>query len=180
MNLGASTAEQLLRRLADGERRSGAELGALLSLSRAAVWKQVRALRSMGVVVESRRGQGYRLDSPLELLTAPAIRSLMAPAAVARLDSLETAFRLESTSAQLLAALPPAPGQFSVLLAEYQTGGRGRRGRQWLSPLGSGLCFSVSWLWEAAPRDLAALGLAVCGERRPERGAIAAVPRRLV
>jgi len=48
----------------------------------------------------------------------------------------------------------------SVLFAEYQTGGRGRRGRSWLSPFGSGLCLSLTWRFDAVPPDLPAIGIA--------------------
>ncbi len=52
------------------------------------------------------------------------------------------------------------PGKLAVCLAEFQSGGRGRRGRSWLAPLGGGLCLSTSWVFAAQPDDLAALGLA--------------------
>lgn len=115
----------------------------------------------MGVVIESRRGQGYALGAPLELLSADRIRAGLEPASAALLADIEVAFSLDSTSRRLMDAPPPQPGRYRALLAEYQTGGRGRRGRRWLSPLGSGLCLSLSWLWESPPRDLAALGLVV-------------------
>jgi BirA family biotin operon repressor/biotin-[acetyl-CoA-carboxylase] ligase len=48
-----------------------------------------------------------------------------------------------------------------VLLAEYQTAGRGRRGRAWLAPPGGAICLSLSWMFRAVPPDLGALGLVV-------------------
>ncbi|MCL4792639.1 MAG: biotin--[acetyl-CoA-carboxylase] ligase, partial [Gammaproteobacteria bacterium] len=62
---------------------------------------------------------------------------------------------------RLASLAAPAPGGMLACAAEYQSGGRGRRGRRWFSPLGHGLCLSVSWCYEVAPRDLAALGLVV-------------------
>lgn len=53
----------------------------------------------------------------------------------------------------------PSPRKMQVLVAEYQTDGRGRRGRRWFSPLGHGVCLSISWCFEIAPRDLPALSL---------------------
>lgn len=115
----------------------------------------------MGVVIGSRRGQGYALDAPLELLTADGLLAATPPGVRGRLEELAVAFSIDSTSARLLAE-PAAPGgTFRALFAEYQTGGRGRRGRRWVSPLGRGLCFSLSWTWPAAPRDLAAVSLVV-------------------
>src|SRR5690606_15933943 len=56
----------------------------------------------------------------------------------------------------------PAPGgTLAACIAEYQTGGRGRRGRSWRMPLGAGLCLSLGWQFERIPPELAALTLAV-------------------
>ena len=68
---------------------------------------------------------------------------------------------VESTNSFLLSGPKPAPGKLSACLAEYQSGGRGRRGRSWLAPFGRGLCLSAGWQFDSQPRDLAALGLAV-------------------
>ena len=48
----------------------------------------------------------------------------------------------------------------SVAVAEFQTSGRGRRGRRWLSPLGAGICLSVAWHFDSQPETMAALSLA--------------------
>ena len=57
--------------------------------------------------------------------------------------------------------LPPAAGSTSVVLAEHQTGGRGRRGRAWVAPPGGAICFSMSWQYAELPADLSALSLVV-------------------
>lgn len=150
----------LLRRLADGRHHSGQALAAELGVTRAAVWKQIEALRRRGLAVEARRGAGYRLARPVELLDAGAIRAALgAPGrgAVARLDVFA---ELDSTNRWLLEHAPP-PGRLNVCLAEYQTAGRGRRGRQWHAPLGSGLCLSAAWQFAGTPAGLSALTLAV-------------------
>jgi BirA family biotin operon repressor/biotin-[acetyl-CoA-carboxylase] ligase len=48
-----------------------------------------------------------------------------------------------------------------VLLAEFQTAGRGRRGRAWLAPPGGAICLSLSWTFPAVSQDLGALGLVI-------------------
>ncbi len=107
------------------------------------------------------RRRGYRLGAPLEWLAEDAIRTFLSPATQAALARLDVLLTTASTS-ELLAAMPaPTPGAMFVCVAEYQSGGRGRRGRRWFSPLGHGLCLSVSWCYEVAPRDLAALGLVI-------------------
>ncbi len=151
----------LLTLLADGTWHTGVQLGAVMGLSRAAIWKQIRALRNTGLTVLADRRRGYRLGAPLQLLADDAIRTFLSPetrAALARLDVLLTT----ASTSELFSAMPaPAPGTMLAGVAEYQSGGRGRRGRRWFSPLGHGLCLSVSWCYEVAPRDLAALGLVI-------------------
>lgn len=155
------TEETLARMLADGSRHSGNALAAGLGLSRAAVWKQIRRLREHGLEIHSSSGQGYRLARPLQLLDGRHIAALLDAQTAAACESLEVAWSLGSTSTVLGQRPAPAPGHWRGVLAEYQTEGRGRRQRRWFSPLGSGLCLSMSWLFPHAPRDLAALSLAV-------------------
>ena len=52
-------------------------------------------------------------------------------------------------------------GRFDACLAEFQSAGRGRRGRRWLAPFASGLCLSVNWNFRDAPAALGALSLAI-------------------
>src|SRR5690606_14023669 len=66
---------------------------------------------------------------------------------------------IESTNRYLLDR-PPPPGTLAACVAEYQTAGRGRRGRSWRVPFGAGLCLSASWQFERMPAELAALTLA--------------------
>lgn len=152
--------DELIRALADGRVRSGRELATALGVSRSAVWKQAHALGALGLdlVVEGRRG--YRLVRHIELLDAARICAALDERARAGCEGLEVAGVIDSTSTRLAAGPAPAPGAWRALLAEYQTGGRGRRGRRWLSPYGSGLCLSVAWSFPGAPRDLPALSLA--------------------
>lgn len=152
--------DELIRALADGALHPGRALAATLGVTRSAVWKQVHALGELGleVVVDGRRG--YRLARPLELLDAGRIEAALDAGVRARCDGIGVAGIIDSTSARLAAGPPPPPGTWRALLAEYQTGGRGRRGRRWLSPYGSGLCLSVAWTFPDAPRDLPALSLA--------------------
>lgn len=145
--------------LADGRWHSGVSLGAALGLSRAAIWKQVCGLRTLGLTVVAERGRGYHLEQPLNLLDVAAIRSGLASATRQALDLLDVLAVTASTNQCLTMRPAPPAGRLLAIVAEYQTGGRGRRGRRWLSPLGHGVCLSVSWTFEIAPRDLPALGL---------------------
>jgi BirA family biotin operon repressor/biotin-[acetyl-CoA-carboxylase] ligase len=154
------TAERLLHALADGHTHSGEELARAFGITRAAVWKQVGKLAAWGIEVQAAPGSGYRLPRRLDLLETAALRGALEPAVAARLGRLEVFTELESTNRQLLAAPPPV-GRLDVCLAEFQTAGRGRRGRRWSTPLGAGICLSVGWQFAGMPAELAALTLAV-------------------
>ncbi|MBM4196705.1 MAG: biotin--[acetyl-CoA-carboxylase] ligase [Gammaproteobacteria bacterium] len=149
----------LIRALADGDLHSGASLAVRLGVSRSAVWKQVHQLADVGleVVVEGRRG--YRLPRQLELLDRERLLAAAGSSARDACDNLQVAGIIESTNVALAAVAPPPPGCWQGLVAEFQTGGRGRRGRRWHSPYGSGLCLSFGWSFATAPRELPALSL---------------------
>jgi BirA family biotin operon repressor/biotin-[acetyl-CoA-carboxylase] ligase len=150
----------LLRLLADGGRHSGEELAAKLGISRAAVWKRLKQLEPWGVAIEARPGAGYRLESPMDFLDADALRAGLPADVAAALRTLEVHESMESTSDRLLAARALPPGRFDACLAEFQSAGRGRRGRSWVAPFASGLCLSMSWSYRDAPATLGALSLA--------------------
>ncbi len=132
---------ELLAKLGAG-RLSGDALARELGQTRAAVWKRIQGLRAAGIAIEGRAGDGYRLEQPLELLEAKRIREGLAGGACAELAALDITWSLGSTNTELLRRPPPAHGT-EVLLAERQTGGRGRRGRHWASPLAAHLYLSV-------------------------------------
>ncbi|WP_394539935.1 bifunctional biotin--[acetyl-CoA-carboxylase] ligase/biotin operon repressor BirA [Lysobacter enzymogenes] len=132
----------LLQRLIAGP-ATGDALAAASGQTRAAVWKRIEALREAGVAIEAKPGRGYALSQPLDLLDAAAIAAALSAPARARLDSLEVAWSIDSTNSELLRRSTPARGA-AVLLAERQTGGRGRRGRVWASPLAAHLYLSLA------------------------------------
>ena len=150
----------LLRLLADGELHSGEDLAARLAISRAAVWKQLQSLRDWGIDLQATPGRGYRLGESLDLLDADTIRNALPQWAAGRLRNLEVHEELSSTSDHLLAIAELPVGRFDASLAEFQSAGRGRRGRRWLAPFASGLCLSVNWSFRDAPAALSALSLA--------------------
>jgi len=153
--------DALLRVVADGEPHSGAELAREFGVTRTAIWKTMRKLAHWGLDVTAVPGVGYRLARPIDLLDARALRRALAPRTARRLARLEVFTELDSTNRRLLESAPPPSGELAACLAEYQTAGRGRRGRRWQAPLGGGLCISAGWQFAGAPRDLAALTLAV-------------------
>lgn len=153
--------EELLRKLADGKPHSGEELARYFGVSRAAIWKHIAKLKRRGIEVRATRGKGYSLDTPLELLRQKELHAALNAGMGYALDRLDVFFELASTNKHLLENPPSRSDALTVCLAEYQSAGRGRRGRQWIAPLASGLCLSVGWQFDDGPDQLNGLTLAV-------------------
>ncbi|WP_043309983.1 bifunctional biotin--[acetyl-CoA-carboxylase] ligase/biotin operon repressor BirA [Pseudomonas sp. ML96] len=149
---------EVLQLLQDGEFHSGEALGALLGVSRAAVWKRLEHIEAaFGLTIHRVRGRGYRLASPLSLLECEVIASASREAGWCA-EVLEV---VDSTNAEVLrrlAAGAPAP---LLILAEKQDGGRGRRGRTWISPFGENLYYSLGLRLEGGAFSLDGLSLTV-------------------
>jgi BirA family biotin operon repressor/biotin-[acetyl-CoA-carboxylase] ligase len=159
----ASRLEQplLLVLLADGQLRSGERLAKELKVSRAAVWKGVERLRALGLEVQALPRRGYRLSNPVELLDARRIGAELGRRRATQLRTLELKFEVDSTNTRLLAAAPPPPGRADACLCELQHAGRGRRGRRWIAPFGTGVALSVAWTFSDGAGALSALSLGV-------------------
>jgi len=151
------TQQALLKILSDGAFHSGESLGECLGISRAAVWKQLRQLDSYGLEVERHKGRGYRLAGGLSLLDDEVIlRHISAPAR-ASINRFSLFAQMDSTNQYLLEHLDHG----HVCLCEQQTAGRGRRGRQWISPYGSNVYLSIAWGFSQGIAALEGLSLAV-------------------
>ncbi len=155
----AAAQRRLLAQLAQCEAVSGSALAARLGVSRAAIWKQIEQLRAAGVDIQAQAGSGYRLAAPLDLLDAATIRAALPAATRRQLGALDVHWQLDSTSSELLRRVADGVADRSVCLAERQSAGRGRRGRQWQMPLGGGLAMSLHRRFEGAMSGLAGLSL---------------------
>jgi BirA family biotin operon repressor/biotin-[acetyl-CoA-carboxylase] ligase len=150
----------LFAKLTDGRFHSGEALASELEVSRSAIWKASRTLRGLGVTIHAVRNRGYRLARAVDPLDATRIMQSLTALARERIIGVETAWSVASTNTLLMERLPPV-GSAEAMLAEYQTAGRGRRGRSWIAPPGGGICLSLSWMFREAPRELTALGLVI-------------------
>ena len=146
---------QLLQVLADGHFHSGETLAKAMGVTRAAVWKKVHALEKVGLAVFRVPGRGYRLADPLQLLDAQAIRAALPAATRARLAELTVLDQVGSTNSWLA----ERPGDPAVCFAEFQSAGRGRRGRAWVSPFASNIYMSLGWSFAEWPQGFTALGM---------------------
>jgi BirA family biotin operon repressor/biotin-[acetyl-CoA-carboxylase] ligase len=154
-------AARVFAELADGQFHSGEDLATALGVSRSAVWKAVKSLRGLGATLHAVRNRGYRLARSSEPLTADKVVAAMAADVRERVRSVEVVWSVGSTNTALLSRANPPNGCSEVMLAEYQTAGRGRRGRSWLAPPGGAICLSLSWTFRDVPADLGSLGLVI-------------------
>ncbi len=148
---------RVLRALSGEEFRSGEAIAQCLGISRASVHNAVRQAQALGIDMYSVRGRGYRLVYPHSWLDAEHIQDALGDLGY-RVHRHE---QLDSTNGRLMAMGQAGAEHKTVLTTEWQTGGRGRRGRIWLSPLGGGLAFSVLWRSNRTASDLSCLSLAV-------------------
>jgi BirA family biotin operon repressor/biotin-[acetyl-CoA-carboxylase] ligase len=151
---------RLFAALADGQWRTGTELADRHGVTRAAVWKAVRALRTLGLPVEAHASQGYRLPHAITPLDAATILAAIEPAQRTPIRRGEVLWSVASTNASLLRRTDLPVGRGDFLLAEYQTAGRGRQARRWHAAPGDTICLSLGWNYAALPRDAGALSLA--------------------
>jgi BirA family biotin operon repressor/biotin-[acetyl-CoA-carboxylase] ligase len=153
--LDSGSLRQILDLLSDGQFHSGEEIGALLGVSRAAVWKSLQKLELLGVALLSIKGRGYCIEGGLDLLDSKKISSQMK--SNLPLD-LHVFAQIDSTNSYLMRQKDPV-GQ--VCFAESQTAGRGRRGRVWVSPFAQNLYCSIGWGFEGGVAAIEGLSLAV-------------------
>ncbi|MGY0617758.1 bifunctional biotin--[acetyl-CoA-carboxylase] ligase/biotin operon repressor BirA [Vibrio sp. FJH11] len=146
-----STKLHILKTLSDGEFHSGEALGMDLGISRAAIAKHIKGLSEWGVDTYRIQGRGYQLAHPMQLLDEAKLTANAA-------QKLELIPVIDSTNQYLLDRVNESQ-KGRVCLAEYQAQGRGRRGRQWISPFGSNLYLSMYWRLDAG--IAAAMGLSL-------------------
>ena len=148
-----------------GGRVSGEEMSRALGVTRAAVWKEMEALRREGWPIESSPRKGYRLAGPPPALSGAYISAQLPP------DSLFSGKVLvepvvDSTNTRLKAMAAAGAPEGTALIAEEQTGGRGTHGRSFQSPRGTGLYLSALFRPELEPARVgdftAWVAVAVC------------------
>ncbi|MCF8068216.1 MAG: biotin--[acetyl-CoA-carboxylase] ligase [Desulfobacterales bacterium] len=121
---------------------SGEEISRKLSISRAAVSKQIGQLRKKGYEIESLPRKGYMLTKVSDLILADEI-----------LDGLDTDVfgkkeiicldKTDSTNTRAKDLAANGAGEGTIVLAEEQGAGRGRKGRKWFSPPGDSIYASL-------------------------------------
>ena len=152
----------LVRLLADGKFHSGETLAKLQGVTRTQIWKQMQSIKeTFDLDVQSVRGRGYRLAKPIELLNAEKILAEISNSTAQHLSKLELFHTLDSTNNWMMAQATAGQPCATACFAEQQTHGRGRYGRQWVSPFGNNIYFSMLWRYPLSPGELRGLSLAV-------------------
>lgn len=150
--------EEILRllRSADGY-ISGQELCNRFGVSRTAVWKAINQLKEAGYEIEAQQNKGYRLMSAPDLMTEAEIKSLMHTEWVAKevlyFDTIDST----NTKAQELAEKGYPSG--TLVVADKQESGKGRRGRSWVSPSGTGIFMTLMIKPDINPNNASMLTL---------------------
>jgi BirA family transcriptional regulator, biotin operon repressor / biotin---[acetyl-CoA-carboxylase] ligase len=149
----------LLRRLADGQLHSGEQLAVDIGLTRSRVSQLLKQAQHAGFALERVRGRGYRLIDAVPFLDRSAILGALGARAPGLI--VEVVDSIDSTNSELLRRTPARDVHRHLLAAEWQSAGRGRRGRQWTAVAGGSLTFSLGWRFEQGVGYLSALPLAV-------------------
>lgn len=150
--------EEILRllRSADGY-ISGQELCNRFGVSRTAVWKAINQLKEAGYEIEAQQNKGYRLMAAPDLMTEAEIKSLMHTEWVAKevlyFDTIDST----NTKAQELAEKGYPSG--TLVVADKQDSGKGRRGRSWVSPSGTGIFMTLMIKPDINPNNASMLTL---------------------
>ena len=150
--------EEILRllRSADGY-ISGQELCNRFGVSRTAVWKAINQLKEAGYEIEAQQNKGYRLMAAPDLMTEAEIKSLMHTEWVAKevlyFDTIDST----NIEAQELAEKGYPSG--TLVVADKQESGKGRRGRSWVSPSGTGIFMTLMIKPDINPNNASMLTL---------------------
>lgn len=122
---------------------SGEELSQQCGISRTAVWKQIQKLQEAGYQIEGQRRLGYRLLNGADVLNREEICRALPDGFFGSTEQIFCYEEIDSTNLESRRLILQGHGQGTVIVAEQQTAGRGRLGRHWESPSGTGIWFSV-------------------------------------
>ena len=119
---------------------SGQDLSDVLHISRVAVWKHIKKIQTLGYTVESKQKEGYKLTKKSDLLLPWEITTELGTKSLGQQAYYyET---VDSTQNEALKIANESNKEGIIIIAEKQTGGKGRSGRKWISPKG-GIWFSI-------------------------------------
>ncbi len=120
---------------------SGQQLCESLGVSRTAVWKAMGQLKEEGYQIEAVRNRGYRLVETADVMTTAELRTMLCTKWMGA--GLEYFDETDSTNIQARRLAENGAPHGTLVVADCQTAGKGRRGRSWVSPHGTGIWMSM-------------------------------------
>ncbi|QUH28842.1 biotin--[acetyl-CoA-carboxylase] ligase [Vallitalea guaymasensis] len=143
---------------------SGEEISKQLGVSRTAIWKVINRLKEEGYEIESVTRKGYRLLSSPDILNSEELHYNLNTEIIG--NKIINFDKLDSTNQQAKKLALEGASNGTVVIAEEQTAGKGRRGKMWVSPPGTGIWMSAILRPSVMPENASMLtlvaGLAVC------------------
>lgn len=136
---------------------SGQDMCDRLGISRTAVWKYMNQLKKEGYEIEAVSNRGYRLVSLPDIITEQEVASQLKTKTFGR--ELYCLLEVDSTNNYIKKIAENGAGHGALAIAESQTGGKGRRGRGWASPKGSGIFMSYLLRPQIPPQSASMLTL---------------------
>ena len=149
---------EILRMLkSTGDYLSGQQLCGTLGVSRTAVWKAVGELKEEGYIIEAVRNRGYRLVEGADVITQAELASMLHTQWIG--TRLEYFDETDSTNIRARKLAEEGAPHGTLVVADRQTAGKGRRGRSWVSPAGTGIWMSMVLRPSMAPMSASMLTL---------------------
>ena len=130
---------------------SGQRLSDGLGISRTAVWKHIQSLRKMGFEIEASPSKGYRLSASSHPFNSVEISSLLTTGTIG--NKIFFYDKLESTNRRAFELGRAGAEEGAAVIADSQSHGKGRVGRQWLSPPGVNLYTSLIFRPAIRPQE---------------------------
>jgi BirA family biotin operon repressor/biotin-[acetyl-CoA-carboxylase] ligase len=140
VSIAAATILRLFREAGRGF-VSGELISRELKVSRTAIWKHINGLREAGYKIEAIPSRGYHLLSSPDILSLDEMRGKLSTTRIGR--QLVCMAETASTNADAFRLAEDSAEEGTVVIADAQSGGKGRRGRVWSSPAGVNLYCSV-------------------------------------
>ncbi len=151
----------ILRLLSDGQFHSGVQLAQTLGVSRTTISSRIAQWTEFGFAIDKVTGKGYRLHTPIQLLDKDVIWSKIHQSIQSHIHSLDIPLLVSSTNDVVAESLAKDIQSGVVCIAERQGAGRGRRGREWMSPPAGNFYGSVGWIFKEGFSAIEGLSLAV-------------------
>ena len=155
---------EILKALRRGGYSSGEDLAKSFGITRAAIWKYIRKLRQKGYHISSSPRLGYRLEQAPDLLTPEEIQTDLATKIFGH--SIHYLEEVASTQDEARRLAESGAAEGTLVVAEAQVAGRGRRGRHWISPPRTGIYLSLILRPHLEPFNIAQIpivaGVGVC------------------